>query len=352
MLPVEVLDRAQSEILSYRDLGMSVMELNHRSPEFREILDGAEEALRKLMNIPANYKILFLQGGASSQFAAVPMNLLSSHRCADYIVSGQFSKKAKKYGDILIAASSGGASPPYSTVPVTKRSDFRPDADYVHICYNNTIYGTKFHYIPDTGNIPLVADMTSCICSEPIDVTKFGLIYASAQVNIGVAGLTIVIVRNDLIGDARSDTPAMLDYKLLSESGSVYNTPPVYSIYMAKLVLEWILSVGGLEEMKRRNEKKASMLYDYLDGQGQSYYTAPVDKKCRSMMNVVFLTGDGELDKKFAKEAAEAGMINLAGHPSVGGMCASMYNSMPYEGVERLISFMKEFSRNNPKLQR
>ena len=355
MLPLEVLERAQAEMINYRDTGMSVMEIGHHSPEFREIIDGAEEALRKLINIPANYKILFLQGGASSQFAAVPMNLLSSHKCADYIVSGQFSKKAydeaKKYGDIAIAASSGGASPPYATVPMTKRADFRPDADYVHICFNNTVYGTKFHYIPDTGNIPLVADMTSCICSEPIDITKFGLIYAGAQINIAPAGLTIVIVRNDLIGDARNDTPAMFDYKLLSENGSMYNTPPIYGIYMAKLVLEWILSVGGLDEMKRRNEKKASLLYDYLDGQGQSYYTAPVDKKCRSMMNVVFVTGDGELDRKFAKEAAERGMINLEGHPSVGGMCASMYNAMPYDGVEKLVAFMKEFAKNNPKLQ-
>ena len=355
MLPLEVLERAQAEMLNYHGTGMSVMEISHRSPEFLEILEGAEEALRKLMNIPANYKILFLQGGASSQFAAVPMNLLSSHKCADYIVSGQFSKKAydeaKKYGDILIAASSGGASPPYSTVPMTKRADFRPDADYVHICFNNTVYGTKFHYIPDTGNIPLVVDMTSCICSEPIDVTKFGLIYAGAQINIAPAGLAVVIVRNDLIGDARPDTPAMLDYKLLSENNSVYNTPPVYNIYMAKLTLEWMLSVGGLEEMKRRNEKKASLLYDYLDGPGQSYYTAPVDKKCRSMMNVAFVTGDGELDKKFAAEAAEQGLINLQGHPSVGGMCASIYNAMPYEGVERLVAFMKEFAKNNPKLQ-
>ena len=355
MLPLEVLERAQAEMINYRGTGMSVMEISHRSPEFAEILDGAEDALRRLMNIPANYKILFLQGGASSQFAAVPMNLLSSHKCADYIVSGQFSKKAydeaKKYGDIAIAASSGGASPPYATIPVTKRADFRPDADYVHICFNNTIYGTKFHYIPDTGNIPLVADMTSCICSEPIDITKFGLVYAGAQINISPAGLTIVIVRNDLIGDARPDTPAMLDYKLLSENGSLYNTPPVYNIYMAKLVLEWMLSVGGLEEMKRRNEKKASLLYDYLDGP-QTYYTAPVDKKCRSMMNVAFVTGDGELDKRFAAEAAEQGLINLQGHPSVGGMCASMYNAMPYEGVERLVAFMKEFAKNNPKLQR
>lgn len=356
MLPLEVLERAQAEMISYGDTGMSVMELEARSDEFRQIVKDAEDALRKLMNIPANYKILFLRGGELGQFAAIPMNLLSAHQCADYVVSGQLSKKAtdeaKKYGDIVIAASSGGASPPYSTVPMTKRADFRPDADYVHICYNNAVYGTKFHYIPDTGNIPLVVDMTSCICSEPIDVTKFGLIYADAQVNIAPAGLSVVIVRNDLIGGARKDTPSMLDYKLLLESETSFNSVPIWSIYIAKLVLEWILSVGGLEEMKRRNEKKASLLYDYLDGQGQSYYTSPVDKKCRSMMNVVFHTGDGELDKKFTKEAAEQGLINLAGHPSVGGICASMYNSMPYEGVEKLVDFMKEFMKNNPKLQR
>ena len=355
MLPLEVLERAQAEMISYRDTGMSVMELEPGCDEVREIISGAEEALRKLMNIPANYKVLFLQGGASSQFSAVPMNLLSAHKCADYILSGQYSKRAfdeaKKYGDIAIAASSGGASPPYATVPETKRADFRPDADYVHIRFNNTIYGTKFHYIPDTGNIPLVADMTTCICSEPIDVSKFGLIYAGAQINIAPAGLTVVIVRNDLIGDARSDTPAMMDYKLLSDINSAYNTPPVYHIYMAKLVLEWILSVGGLEEMKRRNEKKASLIYDYLDGRGQSYYTAPADKKCRSMMNVVFLTGDGELDEKFVAEAEKRGLINLKGHPSIGGMCASLYNSMPYEGAEKLVAFMREFEKENPKLQ-
>ena len=355
MLPEEVLKKAQAEMLCYGKSGMSVMEMSHRSKDFEEILHGAEEALRKLMNIPANYKILFLQGGASTQFAAVPLNLLSEHKCADYIVSGQFSKKAadeaKKYGDILIAASSGGASPTFSTIPETKRADFRPDADYVHICFNNTIYGTKFHYIPDTGNIPLVADMSSCICSEPIDVSKFGLIYAGAQKNIAPAGVTIVIVRNDLIGNARPDTPAMLDYKLAAENDSMYNTPPCWCIYMAKLVFEWILSIGGLEEMKRRNEKKASLLYDYLDGLGQSYYTSPVDKKCRSMMNVVFVTGDGALDKKFAEEAAAAGLKNLKGHRSVGGMRASIYNAMPYEGVEKLVAFMKQFAIDNPKLQ-
>ena len=352
MLPMEVLERAQAEMLCYGDSGMSVMEMSHRTPEFEAILHGAEDALRKLMNIPANYKVLFLQGGASTQFAAVPLNLLSAHKCADYIVSGQFSKKAsaeaKKYGDIVIAASSAGASPTFSTIPETTRADFRPDADYVHICFNNTIYGTKFHYIPDTGNIPLVADMSSCILSEPIDVSKFALIYAGAQKNVAPAGLTIVIVRNDLIGNARPDTPAMLDYKLMAENDSMYNTPPCWCIYMARLVFDWILSIGGLEEMKRRNEKKASLLYDYLDS--QSYYTATVDKKCRSMMNVVFVTGDAELDKKFAKEASEAGLKNLKGHRSVGGMRASIYNSMPYEGVEKLVAFMKQFALDNPKI--
>jgi len=352
MLPLEVLERAQADLLCYGDSGMSVMEMSHRSPEFEEILHGAEESLRKLMNIPANYKILFLQGGASTQFASVPLNLLSDHKCADYIVSGQFSKKAameaKKYADVAIAASSAGAIPTFSTIPETKRADFRPDADYVHICFNNTIYGTKFHYIPDTGNIPLVADMSSCIISEPIDVSKFALIYAGAQKNVAPAGLTIVIVRNDLIGNARPDTPAMLNYQLMAENDSMYNTPPCWCIYMAKLVFDWILSIGGLEEMKRRNEKKASLLYDYLDG--QSYYTAPVDKKCRSMMNVVFVTGDAELDKKFAKEASAAGLKNLKGHRSVGGMRASIYNAMPYEGVEKLIAFMKKFAENNPKI--
>ncbi len=353
MLPLEVLEKAQKELICYGESGMSVMEMSHRSADFKAIAAGAEEALRKLMNIPANYKVLFLQGGASTQFAAVPLNLLSEHKCADYIVSGQFSKKAaaeaKKYGDIVIAASSAGATPTFSVVPETTRSSFRPDADYVHICFNNTIYGTKFHYIPDTGNIPLVADMSSCICSEPVDVSKFGLIYAGAQKNIAPAGLTIVIVRSDLVGNAREDTPAMLNYQLQVDNGSMYNTPPCWCIYMAKLVFEWILSIGGLEEMKRRNEKKASLLYDYLDG--QSYYTATVDKKCRSMMNVVFVTGDAALDEKFAKEASAEGLKNLSGHRSVGGMRASIYNAMPYEGVEKLVAFMKKFANDNPKIQ-
>ena len=352
MLPLEVLEQAQKDLICYGESGMSVMEMSHRSFDFEEILHSAEESLRKVMNIPQNYKVLFLQGGASTQFAAIPLNLLSEHKCADYIVSGQFSKKAateaKKYGDIAIAASSAGASPTFSTIPETTKSDFRPDADYVHICFNNTIYGTKYHYIPDTGNIPLVADISSCILSEPFDVTKFGMVYAGAQKNVAPAGLTIVIIREDLVGNARPDTPAMLDYKNMVENDSMYNTPPCWCIYMCKLVLDWILSIGGLEEMKRRNERKASILYDYLDS--QNYYTAPVDKKCRSMMNVVFVTGDAELDKKFATEAAKAGLKNLKGHRSVGGMRASIYNAMPEEGVAKLVAFMKKFAQENPKI--
>ena len=353
MLPLEVLEKAQADLLCYGDSGMSVMEMSHRTPEFEEILHSAEASLRKLMNIPDNYKVLFLQGGASTQFAAVPLNLLSEHKCADYVVTGQFSKKAaseaKKYGDIAIAASTAGAMPTFSTLPNITGSDIRPDADYVHICYNNTIYGTKFPKVPDTGSIPLVADMSSCILSEPVDVSKFGLIYAGAQKNVAPAGVTIVIVREDLIGNARPDTPAMLDYKLMAENDSMYNTPPCWCIYMAKLVFDWLLSIGGLEEIKRRNEKKASLLYDYLDS--QSYYTAPVAKNCRSMMNVVFVTGDANLDKKFATEAAAAGLKNLKGHRSGGGMRASIYNAMPYEGVEKLVEFMKAFASANPKLE-
>ena len=353
MLPDEVRAGLSEAILCYKGTGRSITEVGQGTREYAEILSSAEASLRKLMMIPQGFRVLFLSGGADEQYSAIPLNLLSDHKCADYVLTGRLSKsasiEAKKYGDIAIAASSAGATPTFSTVPETKRSDFRPDADYVHMCFNNTIYGTKFHYIPDTGNIPLVADMSSCIISEPIDVSKFALIYAGAQKNVAPAGLTIVIVREDLVGNARPDTPAMLDYKEMVEAGSMYNTPPCFAIYMAKLVFEWILSIGGLEEMKRRNEKKASLLYDYLDT--QNYYTAPVDKKCRSMMNVVFVTGDAELDKKFAKEAAAAGLKNLKGHRSVGGMRASIYNAMPYEGVEALVAFMKKFAAENPKIQ-
>lgn len=348
MLPLQVLERAAAEMVNYHDTGMSVMEMSHRSPAYDAIIKKAEADFRKVMNIPDNYKVLFLQGGASTQFAAVPLNLMKTGK-ADYILSGQFStkayKEALKYGDAKVAASSKDAN--FSFVPETTRESFRPDADYVHICFNNTIYGTKFPYIPDTGDIPLVADMSSCIMSEPIDVTKFGVIYAGAQKNMAPAGLTVVIVREDLLGNARPDTPSMLDWKLMADNDSMYNTPPCYPIYIAGLVYEWVLGLGGLEKLKEMNQKKAALLYDYLDS--QDYYIAPVKKESRSMMNVTFVTGVEELDKKFPKEAEKAGLFNLKGHRSVGGMRASIYNAMPYEGVEKLVAFMKQFAAENPK---
>jgi phosphoserine aminotransferase len=349
MLPLPVLEKAAAELVCYGNTGMSVMEMSHRSPEYEAIIVEAEKLLRQLMNVPDNYKVLFLQGGASTQFAAVPLNLIGRTGKADYIISGQFSNKAYqealKYGDIAVAASSKADN--FTYVPKVDRSAFCPDASYVHICFNNTIYGTKFNYIPDTGDIPLAADMSSCILSEPFDVSKFGVIYAGAQKNMAPAGLTVVIVREDLLGNALPYTPTMLDWKVMADNGSMYNTPPCYGIYMAKLVYEYLLSLGGLEVMKKLNEEKAKILYDYLDN--QNYYIAPVKPESRSMMNVTFVTGNPDLDKKFAKEAAEAGLKNLKGHRSVGGMRASIYNAMPREGVEKLVEFMDDFAKKNPK---
>lgn len=353
MIPREILEKAKNEIFNYKNTGLSVMELSSSSREVEKLIGRAERALRKLLNLPASYKVLFVPGGASAQFAAVPMNLLSSHKCADYVVSGKHSRKAyleaKKHGDIVIAGSSAGALPAYSTVPELKTSDFRPDADYIHICFNNSVYGTTFHYIPDTGNIPLAADMSSYFLTEPFDISKFALIYASSHQNMGPAGMTVVILREDTLGGAAPATPSMLDYKILAESKLRYSTPPVWNIYMAALTYEWIAAEGGLEEMKRRNERKASLVYDYLDS--QSYYTAPVDKKCRSKTNIVFLTGNGELDKRFVEEAEKCGLCNLAGDKFVGGMRATMYNAMPYEGAEALVAFMKRFALENPKIE-
>ncbi len=349
MLPEKVLEQAAAEMLCYADSGMSVMEMSHRSPVYEEIIQGAEALLRKVMEIPDNYKVLFLQGGASTQFAAIPLNLLNGSKKADYVLSGQFSTKAyqeaQKYGDAQIAASTKGEN--FSRVPKQEELILRPDADYVHICFNNTIYGTRFPYIPDTKGVPLVADLSSCILSEPVDVSKFGVIYAGAQKNMSAAGLTVVIVREDLLGRARAETPTMLDWKVMAENGSMYNTPPTYCIYIAKLVYEWIVSLGGLKAMQEKNARKAALLYEYLDS--QSYYLAPVEKGSRSMMNVTFVTGDAELDKKFAKAASENGLVNLKGHRSVGGMRASIYNAMPYEGVEKLVAFMQDFAKKNPK---
>ena len=350
MLPMAVLEKAAAELVCYGESGMSVMEMSHRSPDYEAIINDAEKMLRELMSIPDNYKVLFLQGGASTQFAAVPLNLIGRTGKADYVVSGQFSgkayKEAQKMGyDVKCIATTKEDN--FDHIPAVTKDMVRPDASYVHVCFNNTIYGTKFGYIPDTGDVPLVADMSSCIISEPVDVSKFGVIYAGAQKNMAPAGLTLVIVREDLLEYADPKMPTMLEWKTMAENGSMYNTPPCYTIYMAKLVYEWILSLGGLEVMKKMNEEKAAVLYDYLDS--QSYYIAPVKADSRSMMNVTFVTGDADLDKKFASEAAKAGLKNLKGHRSVGGMRASIYNAMPKAGVEALVEFMKAFAEANPK---
>ena len=350
MLPMPVLEKAASELVCYGSSGMSVMEMSHRSPDYEAIITDAEAMLRKLMNIPDHYKVLFLQGGASTQFAAVPLNLIKRTGKADYVVSGQFSgkafKEAQKLGyDVKCVATTKDDN--FDHIPELTRDMFRPDAAYVHICYNNTIYGTKYPEVPDTGDIPLVADMSSCILSEPVDVSRFGVIYAGAQKNMAPAGMTLVIVRDDLLDYAEEKMPTMLEWKIMAENGSMYNTPPCYTIYVAKLVYEWLLSIGGLEAMQKMNAEKAALLYDYLDN--QDYYIAPVKKGSRSMMNVTFVTGDADLDKKFASEASAQGLKNLKGHRSVGGMRASIYNAMPKAGVEALIEFMKAFAAANPK---
>ncbi len=345
MLPVSVLERAASEMVNYNGCGMSVMEMSHRSAVYQQIIDQTEADLRKLMNIPDNYKVLFLQGGATTQFSAVPLNLMTKNGKADYIVSGQFSgkaaKEAERYGEVRVLASSKDRN--FAYVPYV--TEFNQDSDYVHICYNNTIFGTVYPYVPQTGDIPLVADMSSGILSKPINVSDYGLIYAGAQKNMGPSGMTLVIVREDLIGDAQASCPVLMQYKIQAENGSMYNTPPCYAIYIAGLVYQWLLSIGGLEEMQKINEKKAGMLYDYLDN--SKLFTATADKECRSLMNVCFVTGDADLDKKFCAEATAAGLSNLKGHRSVGGMRASIYNAMPIEGVEALISFMEQFEKNN-----
>lgn len=347
MLPESVLNRAAAEMLDYHGSGQSVMEMSHRSKVFEEIMAQTGGLFRSVLGVPDNYKILFLQGGASTQFAAIPLNLLNGSGKADYMLTGQFStkayKEAQKYGEVRAVASSKDAT--FSYIPEVTRDDFDPEADYAYICLNNTIYGTKFPYIPDTGDVPLVADVSSCFLSEPLDVSKFGIVYGGAQKNVAPAGLTIVIVREDLIGKARDITPAMLDYKNMADNDSMYNTPPCWSIYMCKLVLEWIEKLGGLEEMKRRNEAKAKILYDFIDS--SKMFSNPVRPCDRSLMNVTFVTESDELNKKFVAEAAQAGFVNLKGHRSVGGMRASIYNAMPIEGVEQLVEFMKEFEKNN-----
>ena len=347
MLPEEVLKEAADEMLDYRGCGMSVMEMSHRSKEFDDIIKEAEADLRDLMQIPDNYKVLFLQGGASQQFAAIPMNLMKNRK-AGYIVTGQWAKKAfaeaKIYGEAIELASS--ADETFSYIPDCSDLDIPEDLDYVYICENNTIYGTKFKTLPNTKGHTLVADVSSCFLSEPVDVTKYGVIYGGVQKNIGPAGVVIVIIREDLItDDVLPGTPTMLKYKTQADADSLYNTPPCYGIYICGKVFKWIKKMGGLSAMKEHNEKKAKILYDFLDQ--SKLFKGTVRKEDRSLMNVPFVTGDKDLDAKFVSEAKAAGFVNLKGHRTVGGMRASIYNAMPIEGVEKLVEFMRDFEEKN-----
>ena len=345
-LPVEVLERAQKQLVNYENCGLSVMEMSHRSKDYEQIFDETEAMLRKLMHIPSNYKVLFLQGGASSQFAMIPMNLFKAKK-ADYVNTGEFARRAiaeaKRYGTVNVVASSEDKT--YSYIPDLNPATFNPDADYFHITTNNTIFGTRFTSVPNTGNVPLVSDMSSCILSEEYDVSKFGLIYAGAQKNIGPAGLCIVIIREDLLGYAMDITPTMYNYEIHAKNQSMYNTPPTYGIYMAKLVFEWLDALGGVPVIQKQNEEKAALLYDFLDN--SKVFKAAVVPKDRSIMNIPFVTGSDELDAKFIAEAKKAGLISLKGHRSVGGMRASIYNAMPKSGVQALVDMMKKFEVSN-----
>lgn len=348
VLPEPVLRRAAEEMLDYQGSGQSVMEMSHRSKIYEGIISSAESSLRELMKIPDNYKVLFLQGGGWSQFAMVPMNLMTKSGKADFVITGQWAnnayKEASRYGETKVIASSKDKM--FSYIPELDSATFTPDADYFHICMNNTIYGTRYTKLPETGNVPLVADISSCILSEPIDVSKFGVLYAGAQKNVAPAGLTIVIVREDLLGHQMDITPTMFNYKTHADNGSMFNTPPCYSIYMCGLVLEWIRTeFGSLEKMKEHNEKKADILYRFLDQ--SKLFRGTVEKKDRSLMNVPFVTDNAELDAKFVKEAEAAGFVNLKGHRTVGGMRASIYNAMPVAGVEKLVELMAEFEKQN-----
>lgn len=347
VLPEEVLKECQEEMMNYGETGMSVMEMSHRSKAFESIINTAEADLRELMNIPDNYKVLFLQGGASLQFAMIPMNLMKN-KVADYIITGQWAKKAfeeaKIYGDAVAVASS--ADETFSYIPDCSDLPIRDNADYVYICENNTIYGTKFKTLPNTKGKILVADVSSCFLSEPVDVSKYGIIYGGVQKNVGPAGTVIVIIREDLITeDVLPGTPTMMKYKIHADNKSLYNTPPAYGIYVCGKVFKWLKAQGGLSVMKEKNEKKAGILYDFLDN--SKLFKGTVRKEDRSLMNVPFVTGNEELDAKFIKEAQAAGFVNLKGHRSVGGMRASIYNAMPLEGVEKLVEFMKKFEAEN-----
>lgn len=349
MLPLEVLEKAAAEMTEYGASGQSVMEMSHRSKEYQAIIDNAEALVREIMHIPDNYTVMFLQGGASSQFAAIPMNIGTKNKKADYIITGQWAKKAADEAERYITVNrvASSADKTFSYIPQTDSSMFDPEADYCYICYNNTIYGTHYteNKIPDT-KATLVADISSCVMAEEIDVTKFGILYAGAQKNLGPAGVTLVIVRNDLITEETLDgTPTMFKYSIHQKNGSMYNTPPTYGIYVLGLVLQWIKDKGGVKELQKINEKKAKILYDFLDS--SEMFKGTVVSEDRSLMNVPFVTGNDELDAKFVAEAKANGFINIKGHRSVGGMRASIYNAMPIEGVEKLVEFMKKFEAEN-----
>ncbi len=346
-LPEAVLRKAQSEILDYRSTGMSVMEMSHRSKDYMAIINEAESSLRELMRIPDNYKVLFLQGGASLQFSMVPLNLLNKNKTADYVLTGVWAKKAYKeasrYGNIKVVASSEDKT--FNYIPELDSNQFDKEADYFHITTNNTIYGTRYTQLPETDSVPLVADMSSDILSKNYDVSKFGLIYAGAQKNLGAAGVTIVIIRDDLAGHAMDFTPTMLKYQTHIDNESMFNTPPTYGIYICKLVFDWLKQLGGVDAIEKINIEKAAILYGFLDE--SAMFSATANKKDRSVMNVPFVTDSNELNDKFIKEATAAGFVQLKGHRSVGGMRASMYNAMPLEGVKALVAFMKQFETDN-----
>lgn len=345
-LPVPVLEKAAKQMLNYENSGMSVMEMSHRSSSYLDIFKKTKDLLKKVMNVPDDYKIVFIQGGATQQFSMVPLNLLKNGK-ADYIITGSFSKKAaneaKKYGEINIAYD--GSVNNFKHIPTQDELKLDPEASYVHLCSNNTIYGTEWKYVPETNGVPIIADMSSNILSKPIDVSKYGMIYAGAQKNMGIAGLGVAIIKEELLQKVPAKTPVLLDYQLMIDNDSMYNTPPAYAIYVLGLVLEWIDNLGGLEVMEQRNIKKAKLLYDYLDS--SNFYICHSDEDNRSLMNVTFTTPNKDLDAKFVKESIEAGMTNLKGHRSVGGIRASIYNAMPIEGVEKLIAFMKDFEIAN-----
>lgn len=343
MLPLEVLEQAQQEFVCYGSSGMSVMEMSHRSKDFTNILEQAKNNLRDLMHIPENYHILFLQGGGSTQFAMVPLNLMYKNGCADYVITGQWAKKAaeeaKRYGNVQVVASSADTN--FDRIPQLDENTFSKNADYFYITLNNTIYGTRFTTLPNTGDIPLVGDMSSSILSEEIDITKFGLLFAGAQKNLGPAGVTVVIVRDDLLGHAKPYTPTMLDYAIHAKNNSLYNTPPTYGLYFLGKVLQWVKAQGGVKAMQQKNEQKAALLYDFLDNSKLFYGT--VIKEHRSLMNIPFVSTDEATNTAFLKEAEQNGFVNLKGHRSVGGMRASIYNAMPKEGVAALVAFMRDF---------